>query len=126
MAIKVIKGLGKAYEAFKKAGVIGDKAKMGEFKKIVNAPKTQARNIGSAILYKLKKAGVIGDKVKTGDVDFKQFKKIINKTPNKEFKQTTIGGKAQKKKIIDQATSIKRKMNAKKEEFKSPITYNDN
>ena len=89
MAIKVIKGLGKAYEAFKKTGVIGDKVKMG-------------------------------------DVDFKQFKKIINKTPNKEFKQTTIGGKAQKKKIIDQATSIKRKMNAKKEEFKSPITYNDN
>ena len=33
MAIKAIKGLGRAYEAFKKAGVIGDKAKMGEFKK---------------------------------------------------------------------------------------------
>ena len=88
MAIKVIKGLGKAYEAFKKTGVIGDKVKMG-------------------------------------DVDFKQFKKIINKTPNKEFKQTTIGGKAQKKKIIDQETSIKRKMDAKKEEYKSPITSND-
>ena len=33
MTVKAIKGLGRAYEAFKKAGVIGDKAKMGEFKK---------------------------------------------------------------------------------------------
>jgi len=76
------KGLGRAYEAFKKAGVIGDKATAKDLKEIVNAPKTQARNIGSAILYKqLKKAEVIGDKVKAKDFD-----KIINQkapTPSK-------------------------------------------
>ena len=73
----------------------------------------------------IKGLGLLGKEKKLGDVAFKQFKKIINKTPNKEFKQTTIGGKAQKKKIIDQETSIKRKMDAKKEEYKSPITSND-
>ena len=73
----------------------------------------------------IKGLGLLGKEKKLGDAVFKQFKKVINKTPNKEFKQTTIGGKAQKKKIIDQETSIKRKMDAKKEEYKSPITSND-
>ena len=56
-----IKGLGKAYELYnklKKAGVIKDKAKMGDVKKIIQDGNYQ----------KLKKAGVIKDKAKMGDV----------------------------------------------------------
>ena len=49
---------------------------------------------------------------------FKKFKKIIKKTPGKQI------NKSQKKKIIQQETSIKRKFEAKGEEWKSPIKLN--
>ena len=64
---------------------------------------------------------------KAGDKALKRFKKIINKTPNKQFKhvldsgKTKTGGAKQKKKIIKQQISIKRKMDAKGEEYTSPI-----
>ena len=61
---------------------------------------------------------------KAGDKALKRFKKIINKTPNKQFKEVKTGGAKQKKKIIKQQISTKRKMDAKGEEYKSPISFN--
>ena len=70
---------------------------------------------------------------KIQDQKFKQFKKIINKTPNKKLRQDKtyelstgkfgkiISGKTQKKKIIQQETEIKRNFEAKGQEWKSPI-----
>jgi hypothetical protein len=39
MTVKAIKGLGKAYEAFKKAGVVGDKVKAKDLKEIISKGK---------------------------------------------------------------------------------------
>ena len=82
-----------------------------------------------------KKSTKIQDKksTKIQDQKFKQFKKIINKTPNKKLRQDKtyelstgkfgkiISGKTQKKKIIQQETEIKRNFEAKGQEWKSPI-----
>ena len=42
------KGLGKAYEAFKKAGVVGDKATAKDFDKIINQKAPTPSKAGSA------------------------------------------------------------------------------
>jgi hypothetical protein len=43
MTVKAIKGLGKAYEAFKKAGVVGDKVKAKDLKEIISKGKDYFR-----------------------------------------------------------------------------------
>ena len=122
MTVKAIKGLGKAYEAFKKAGVVGDKATAKDLKEIISkgkdlpydskkillpkgitqinktilGPFAHTRKMLDEVSGKFKKAGVTGDKAKMGEIK-KDFGKIINQkapTPSK-------AGSAPTKKSMD-------------------------
>ena len=118
-------GVAKAFRGkagFKESQALQKKL-TGSARKTGNIKNKKGEVIGSRIAKagSLKAMGIPRARFKS-EAKFQNFKKNINKTPNKVFKSENISGKAQKKKIIQEQTMKKRKYEVTGDKWR-PLDY---